>query len=262
VTLRGGFLAAALPAAIVILVIFYGVRETAGAFVDGVPARPGIARSWGALGSEFKILLLALLLFTLGNSTDAFIILSLSQAGLSAGWIAALWSLHHLVMMAAAYYGGILSDRFGPRLLILASWGLYALIYLGFALASAAPARAVLFLAYGLYFGFTEPAEKSWVARSAAPRLRGTAFGLYHGTIGLGALPASLMFGFLWQACGAPAAFLTGAGFAALASVVVPGIENSIPISPHFLVKTIYFNYIRRPVRIRKLDFQGLTPFI
>jgi len=159
--------------------------------------------------------------FTLGNSTDAFLLLRLSEAGVPASWIAVLWSVHSGVKMISTSYGGPLSDRVGRRPLILLGWAFYALIYFAFALTSSSAGLIVVFLAYGIYFGFTEPSEKAWVADLVPAQLRGTAFGYYNGIIGLGALPASLIFGFLWRTWGVTTAFLTGAGFAAAASVLL-----------------------------------------
>jgi predicted MFS family arabinose efflux permease len=101
--------------------------------------------------------------------------------------------------------------------MILSGWVVYAIVYLAFGLAGSTTVRIALFMAYGIYFGLTEPAEKAWIARLVSPHLRGTAFGCYHGVIGLGALPASLLFGLLWQVWGVAEAFATGAGLAVAA---------------------------------------------
>jgi MFS family permease len=217
VTLRHVFLMAAVPAAVVILVLVAGVKE-------GRPGAAGSPRAvraredWSELGGNFRFLLAAVFVFTLGNSTDAFLLLSLAEARVPAAWVAVLWSLHHAVKMAATYCGGVLSDRFRSRRLILAGWTVYALVYLGFGTLQSAPMRITLFMVYGLYFGLTEPAEKAWISRLVPERLRGTAFGYFNGVIGIGALPASLIFGYLWQSFGSAAAFMTGAALALLAS--------------------------------------------
>ncbi|MBI3941138.1 MAG: MFS transporter [Acidobacteria bacterium] len=220
VSLRQVFLLSAIPAIIVIALVAAGVRESpVAARVSARPAaRPG---SWPELGDDFKFFLLALILFTLGNSSDAFLLLRLSAAGISATQIASLWSLHHVIKLGATYTGGSLSDRLGRRSLILAGWFVYAVIYGSFALAHSRSALIIIFLAYGLYYGLTEPAERAWVADLVPERLRGTAFGFYHGAIGLASLPASLLFGLLWQTWGAPVAFLSGAMLAALASALL-----------------------------------------
>ena len=220
VSLRHVFLLAALPAAVVIVVLLTAVQEPPRAF-EKESKTLNLRRHWHELGRDFKFLLLALLVFTLGNSTDAFLLLRLSEAGVPASWIAVLWSVHSGVKMISTSYGGPLSDRVGRRPLILLGWAFYALIYFAFALTSSSAGLIVVFLAYGIYFGFTEPSEKAWVADLVPAQLRGTAFGYYNGIIGLGALPASLIFGFLWRTWGVTTAFLTGAGFAAAASVLL-----------------------------------------
>jgi MFS family permease len=85
-----------------------------------------------------------------------------------------------------------------------------------------------VFLAYGIYFGLTEPAEKSWVAELVPSHLRGTAFGYYHMVVGLGALPASVIFGFIWHSFGVAAAFATGAVLSALASIILVFIPSAL----------------------------------
>lgn len=214
------FLSAAVPAVIVMVVIFTAVKEPQRPTDE--PAEGTLKRgNWRELGGGFGVFLASLFLFTLGNSTDAFILLLLSDAGIPVGWIAVLWSLHHVVKMPAAYFGGILSDRFGRRRMILAGWMVYGVIYLAFAFFTSQTALVVIFLAYGLYFGLVEPSEKAWVADLAPAHLRGTAMGFYHGTIGIAALPASLLFGALWYSFGAHIAFGVGAGLALGASALL-----------------------------------------
>ncbi len=178
-------------------------------------------RDWKALGGRFKFLLAVLLLFTLGNSADAFLILRLSQVGVPSGWVFLLWGFHGGVRMVFSPYGGALSDRFGRKPLMLSGWIYYALIYLGFALVTRKEGLVFLFLAYGVYYGLCEPSEKAFVADLAPKALRGTAFGYYNLVVGLFALPASLIFGWVGKVWGYPAAFGVGAGFAGLASILL-----------------------------------------
>jgi MFS family permease len=220
-SLRHVFLLAAIPAAAVMVILFAWVREPARSPAAGALPTASLREQWQHLGSTFRRLLLALLVFTLGNSTDAFLLLGLSQSGVTAAWVAVLWSLHHVVKMVSTYFGGLLSDRIGCRRMILSGWAVYAGVYLAFGLAGSMTARIALFMAYGLYFGLTEPAEKAWIARLVPSHLRGTAFGYYHGVIGLGALPASLLFGLLWQTWGVATAFTTGAVLAMAACVLL-----------------------------------------
>jgi MFS family permease len=215
-TLRGVFLLAAVPAAVVVAVLIFGVHERSRP-VEATAEPLSLRLGWHAMGTPMRRLLLALVVFTLGNSTDAFLLLRLTDAGFVAGWIAVLWSLHHVVKMGANLIGGHLSDRLGRRNLIIAGWMVYAAIYLGFGLTSSTAALVALFLAYGIYFGLTEPVERAWVASLAPEESRGSAFGFYHGAIGVTALPASIIFGIIYAAAGPGAAFGTGAGLALIA---------------------------------------------
>jgi len=225
VTLRHVFLFAAIPAVVVVAIILLGVKEPKATVREHRDT--GLVRGWRDLGTSFKRLLIALVVFTLGNSTDAFLLLRLSEQGIEARLVAVLWSLHHVVKMLATYFGGQLSDRVGRRGMVIAGWIVYAAVYVAFALVESRTELVVIFLAYGLYFGLTEPAEKAWVVELVPVNLRGTAFGYYNGSIGLAALPASFIFGLLWHQFGVVAAFLTGAGLAAVASVLLLFVPQS-----------------------------------
>jgi MFS family permease len=226
--LRHVFLLAAIPGVAVLAVLFLGVREPAVRRGEGPPA-PGRLAPWSALGPDFRRLLAAVLVFTLGNSSDTFLLLRLSESGISTGGIAVLWSAHHVVKMIANYFGGRLSDRTGPRRMVLAGWLFYAGIYLTFGLSTSAPWLIAIFLAYGIYFGLVEPAERAWVAGLVPPDLRGTAFGWYHCTVGIAALPASIVFGLLWHRWNATVAFSAGALLACLAALLLPRIHEKSP---------------------------------
>jgi MFS family permease len=217
--LRQVFLLAAVPAVVVVLIIVFGVKEQAR--VQEARATVSPLTGWHHLSRGYKRLLLALLVFNLGNSTDAFLLLRLADGGVEAKLLAVLWSLHHVVKMIATYVGGRLSDRTGRRGMVLAGWLVYAAVYLALAFVQSRTGLVAVFLAYGLYFGLTEPVEKAWVADLVPARLRGTAFGWYHGSVGLAALPASLLFGFLWHQFGVTAAFVTGATLAAVAALLL-----------------------------------------
>ena len=223
--LRQVFLLAAIPAALVLVVLLFFVTEPVAHRADAATA-PKLRDSWLALGGDYRRLLLAVLVFTLGNSTDAFLLLRLNAAGISAAWIAVLWSAHHGVKMVATYFGGRLADRVGPRPMIVAGWIFYAVIYLAFGLINSATLLIGIFLAYGIYFGLAEPAERTWVASLVPAPLRGTAFGWYHCAIGLATLPASLIFGLLWQRWGTAVAFTVGALLAATAALLLLRVRS------------------------------------
>ncbi len=218
--LRQIFILAALPALIALFIAWAGVRESP--VIEPVASAPiDWRKDWHALGHDYRVFLLAVLLFTLGNSTDAFLILRLTEQGVPTAWVAVLWSLHHVVKMISSYFGGKFSDSLGHRRQLISGWGLYALTYLAFAWIDSTAGLVAVFLVYGIYYGFVEPSERALVAELAPAHLRGTAFGYFHLAIGLGALPASLLFGLLWQTLGAPTAFLTGAGLALTASLLL-----------------------------------------
>ncbi len=207
------------------LVLFW-VKETPAKKIQKTKNRT-LLKDWKKLGPDFKFLLGVLFLFTLGNSTDAFLIIRLSQLGVSASLIFALWGLNGGVRMLSSYYGGTFSDRFGRKSVIVSGWLYYALIYLAFGLADQKGMGIFLFMAYGLYYGICEPSEKAFIGDLAPQALRGTAFGYYYLVTGLGALPASLIFGFVGGHWGYPMAFKLGAAFALLASLLLFFIKKS-----------------------------------
>ncbi len=218
-SMRAVFLCAIVPGLLVIVLIIAGVRDQKAE--TRVTSALHLRGAWSAFPRELKIVFAAVFLFTLGNATDAFILLRLSDLGLPAPWVAALWSLHHVVKMAASYVGGAISDRAGRRIMILSGWALYALVYVAFAVTSSPHAAIVIFMIYGVYYGLVEPSEKAWIADLAPVHARATAMGYYQASIGLGALPASLAFGFLWSVYGASFAFFAGAALAACACGVL-----------------------------------------
>jgi len=186
-----------------------------------VPSEALVDRVDGALGAVFWRFLGVLFLFTLAASSDAFLLLRASSLGVTVSQIPILWAMLHVVKSASTVVGGRLSDHVGRRPLILGGWMVYALTYLGFALASSAWHVWALFLVYGLYFGATEGVEKALVADLVPEDRRGAAFGWFNAALGVGALPASILFGVLWERAGAAAAFLTGAAIAGAATLLL-----------------------------------------
>jgi MFS family permease len=182
-------------------------------------AKPERAGTAAPLGKRFSTYLAVLLLFSLGNSTDAFLLLRLSEVGVGAAWVPIAWAALHVVKALVSPIGGHLSDRMSRRGIIATGWLLYAGVYGGFALASSAATLIPLFLVYGVYYGLTEGVEKAVVADLAPAGRRGAAFGAYHAVTGVGALAASLVFAGVWKTAGAPAAFALGAALALVSSV-------------------------------------------
>jgi MFS family permease len=179
------------------------------------------------LGRPFFRYLAVLLLFALGNSTDAFLLLKLSDAGIAAAWMPLLWAGLHIVKAGASPFGGLLADRVDRRRVIGLGWMLYAIVYLSFARASTPHILIPVFLVYGLYYALTEGGEKALVADIAPPDGRGLAFGWYHAATGIGSLAASLGFGLIWKTWGSAAAFQTGAGLALVAAVLL--VSSPLP---------------------------------
>ena len=215
VSLRTLFLLAAVPAALSVVVLLVGVREA-----PQVTAAPAAAADLSvSLSRRFWSFLTVLLVFTLGNATDAFVLLRAAQLGVDAPMIPILWAMLHVVKSATSTPAGSLSDRIGRRPMLIAGWLLYAAVYLGFALAGREWQAWALFAAYGVFFGLTEGAQKAMVADLVPAARRGAAFGWYNLAIGLGAFPASLIFGAIWDSRGAPAAFQYGAGLALMAAL-------------------------------------------
>jgi MFS family permease len=168
-----------------------------------------------------------LLVFSLGNSADAFLLLRLSDVLGSATYIPLLWAGLHVVKASLSTWGGALSDRLGRKRVIVIGWAVYAVVYLGFATARDAWTLIAWFLAYGSYFALTEGAEKALVADLTPAYRQGTAFGLYNAALGVGALAASVAFGFLYDRFGAPVAFGTGSALAACAAVLLACIRTA-----------------------------------
>ncbi len=159
-----------------------------------------------------------LALFSLGNSSDAFLLLRARDLGVPIALLPLLWTAFHLSKVISSYFGGDLSDRVArPRLIVL-GWGVYAATYLAFGIANSAWQVWLLFVVYGAYYGLTEPVEKALVRDLAPEEVRGRAYGFYNFVIGATAVPAGLLTGFLWQAVSPRAALTTGAGIAAASS--------------------------------------------
>ncbi|UCF18661.1 MAG: MFS transporter [Gemmatimonadota bacterium] len=221
--LRLIFALSAIPAALTLLLLWRAVSEVPRAGVE-TAAHQGLA---GLRSPELRRTLFVFFVFTLANSTDAFLLLRASQLGVATAMLPFLWAAFHASKTFWSFPGGDWADRFGARGVIAAGWAVYALVYLGFALAFAQWHAWALFIAYGLYFGLAEGPEKALVAQFAQGSQLGAAMGGYQLAVGVGALPASLAFGLLWQWAGPSGAFLTGAGVAGLALVflltLVPG---------------------------------------
>jgi MFS family permease len=215
------FLISFVPGLLAVLMLLFGLKEKPAEGPRAASAAFNIRSAVAEMPAGFRKYLLIILVFTLGNSTDAFLLLRAQQLGVAVTLLPMIWVALHVVKMGFSVPGGILSDRIGRKKVIVAGWVVYALVYAAFGLASRHWHAWVLFAVYGIYFGLTEGVEKALVADFAPVHLRGSSFGLYHLIVGIGALPASLLFGLVWQKFGAAAAFGMGASLAMLASVML-----------------------------------------
>ena len=211
------------PATLALVMLGAGVREQA-------RQRVGRERSAGRvrnLGRPLLLYLATIGLFTLGNSSDAFLILRANNVGLTVAGVLGMMLMFNLVYAAFSTPAGAASDRFGRKRMLLGGWLLYALVYLGFARMSAAWQAWLWMMLYGLYYALSEGVGKAVVADLVAPEQRGLAFGLHAAIVGLMALPASLLAGMLWQGVGTwpglgpSAPFLFGAAMSGVACLLL-----------------------------------------
>ena len=213
------------PAVLAVLVLLFFVRErgkgagseSPAASFGGPPAEAVNARKGFDL--RFKLFLVVVVVFTLGNSSDAFLILRAQDLGFSVPQVLLLFVAFNLVYALVSLPAGLVSDRLGRKGVIVVGWSIYALAYLGLAVASAAWQVWLLFALYGLYYGVAEGVSRAFVADLVPAERRGTAYGLYHTAVGLSLLPASLIAGWLWHLIGPEAPFFFGAVTAGVAAL-------------------------------------------
>ncbi len=204
------FLFAAFPAILSLFVIAFFVKEKKHEISEETNITP-IKLSLKEFDGNFKRFLVVIALFTLSNSTDAFLLLRAEEAGIPIAVLPLLWMFLHFSKVIFSLIGGELSDKIGRKKLIFAGWIIYALVYAGFAFVETAWQAWTLFLIYGAYFGLTEGVEKALVADLVPAEKRGTAFGFYNLAFSITVFPASIIFGALWTQFGARAAFLVSA---------------------------------------------------
>ena len=210
------------PAILAVVVLAYGAHDI-----------PGTRKSTGrlqltleGLDTRFKLFLLVVILFTLGNSSDSFIVLLGQNRGLDVLQVMLMVMTFNLVYASLSGPFGSLSDRLGRRTLIIAGWIVYGLIYLGLALSHTGLQVWVLFALYGIYYAATDGVARALVADYVPQERRGGAYGLYNGAVGITALPASVIAGLLWQGGGSwpglgpSAPFIFGAAMALLAGIL------------------------------------------
>jgi len=230
--LRWLYLIAFIPALLGVLVLAFFVREkvTRGRNNDlGGQAQPeAVLRSrflpslsdFRTLSPAYRWYLLVVGIFSLGNSSDAFLLLRAGDMGVDPRHLLLLYATFNVVEALLAYGAGSLTDRIGRRPVVAAGYLVFAAVYLGFALLHGPAAVWGLFMGYGLYYTFTQGAQRALAADLARPERRAADLGMFHMIVGLCALPASLAAGWLYTLF-KPAPFLLGAGAAALATTLL-----------------------------------------
>jgi len=210
------------PALLAVLALALGAKDVA---VKNHRSLPKF--SLRNMGKPFTIFLVIVSIFTLGNSSDAFLVLRAQNLGISVTGILVMLVVFNLIYSLVSTPAGSLSDRIGRRRLIIAGWLVYAAIYLGFSLARSGWQVWALYVTYGLYYGIAYGTANAMVADLVPETVRGTAYGTYNATIGVLAFPASLIAGFLWQGVGAwpglgpSAPFLFGGTLALIAALLM-----------------------------------------
>jgi MFS family permease len=217
------FLFAAIPVFIGLLVVAFFVHERPRP-ADTHAEPPKL--SLKGFDGNFKRFLLVIALFTLSNSTDAFLLLRATDSGVSPVMLPLLWMTLHISKVVSSLVGGHLSDKFGRKALIMSGWLVYALVYAGFAFVDSQWQAWALFIIYGTYFGMTEGVEKAFVADMVPAHRRGTAYGLYNLAFGITVFPASLLFGLTWNNFGAPTAFIASACVSILAMLLLTTVKS------------------------------------
>lgn len=205
------FLYASIPVVIGLFVIVFFVKEEKRKPLEADELLTPIKLSLREFDGNFKRFLAVIALFTLSNSTDAFLLLRAEQAGIAPAVLPLLWMGLHISKVVSSLIFGDLSDKLGRKTMIFSGWILYAVVYAGFAFVDSAWQAWALFLIYGVYFGLTEGVEKALVADLVPKEKRGTAYGFYNLAFSITVFPASIIFGGLWSQFGASAAFLISA---------------------------------------------------
>lgn len=220
------FLFASIPVVLGLFVIIFFVKEEKREPHETQENLTPIKLSLNEFDGNFKRFLITIALFTLSNSTDAFLLLRAEQSGVAPAVLPLLWMTLHFSKVIFSLIGGDLSDKFGRKTLIFTGWIIYALVYGGFAFVNSAWQAWALFIIYGIYFGLTEGVEKALVADLVSKEKRGTAYGFYNLAFSITVLPASIIFGALWTQFGANYAFLISAIISIFAAFLLLSVQT------------------------------------
>ncbi|HEV7768111.1 MAG TPA: MFS transporter [Thermoanaerobaculia bacterium] len=222
-SLQTTFLFAVVPGAIGVgmLVFLLHEKKDEGESMKEEPTVAAVAPSLILHPSSFRKAITAIALFSLANSSDAFLLLQAHAAGVSTAMLPLLWAAHHVIKSLFSTRAGALSDRMERRYLLIAGWTIYAVIYALFPFAKTLTSFVVLFVAYAIPFTLTEGAERAWIADLVPREIRGKSFGIYYLANGVCVLIGTAIFGLLYQQVSPAAAFFTGAALALCAVVAV-----------------------------------------
>ncbi len=215
------FAIAFVPGLIAVIFIIFGIRD--------IPPdrKKTFSFSLKEVNPRLRILFIAIIIFTLGNSSDAFLILRARDTGLNVSLVPVLWLVFNISYFLWSYPAGVLSDRIGRKKTIVAGFLIYSFTYFALALNKCVYFLWPIFILYGLYYGFTEGNLRAYVADLTVLEHRGTIFGIYHTIVGLTLLPANLLMGFIWQKINFAAALLVGASLSLAAAVFLFLFEKS-----------------------------------
>jgi len=213
---QGIFLISAVPAVLGVLLIPL-LREKGAAGERKIP----FAFSLRGIHPCFKWFLLIVFLFTLGNSSNAFLLLKAQDVGFSARQVILLYFLYNISASLLAYPLGRFSDKAGRRTVLISGYAISGAVYLGFATVTAKPGLGLLFLFYGAYTALASGAERALIAEIAPPDMRGTLLGMHATLVGIALLPASIIAGLLWDSFGPAAPFWFGGSLGFLASLAI-----------------------------------------
>ena len=227
--LRTVFLIAVIPGAVGIVFLIALLREEPHSTTQPRDLATPQPRN---LPPPFFYALGSIALFSLANSSDAFLLLQAHAAGVSIGMLPVLWSAHHVIKSLFSTYAGARSDVMGRRSLLVIGWMVYAAIYFVFPFAKSLPIFVILFVAYAIPFTLTEGAERAWIGDLVPAELRGRSFGFYYLVTGLFVLAGTALFGVLYQDVSPRVAFMTGAALALTAALsVIAGKGRTSPQS-------------------------------
>ena len=205
------------PAVIAVLILIGLVRERKKESAKTTTGTETVVQAKSTFGLHFKLFLIVMVIFTIGNSSDFFLILRAQNIHTPLIQVVGMLIVFNVVYSIVSLPMGVLSDKLGRRRVLAFGWFIYALVYLGFALATSVWQAWLLFAVYGLYYGTTQGVANAFIADLVPADRRGTAYGLFQGITGLALLPASVIAGWIWSAISPAATFYLGAALACLA---------------------------------------------